>query len=33
MAKNILLVVMTIVSLMCFGYGYVQKMDADQKLS
>ena len=33
MVKNILLVVMTIVSLMCFGYGYIQKIDADQKAS
>jgi hypothetical protein len=31
MIKNILLIVMTVFSLLCFGYAYVQKLDADKQ--
>ena len=31
MIKNILLVVMTIVSLMFFGYAFIQKLEADKQ--
>jgi len=31
MVKNILLIVMTIVSLMFFGYAFIQKLEADKQ--